>query len=111
MKITEEMSISMTGKNGDALDTYFLGYDDNIQREKMLYLNMLYDMIAYCINKGFKKIIFARTALEIKSSVGAKPIKMFGFMEHSNPFINKNLAAFFDYLEPKTIWQERNPFK
>lgn len=98
-------------KNGDALDTYFLGYDDNIQREKMLYLNMLYDMIAYCINKGFKKIIFARTALEIKSSVGAKPIKMFGFMEHSNPFINKNLAAFFDYLEPKTIWQERNPFK
>jgi hypothetical protein len=31
---------------------------------------MLYDMIAYSINKGFKEIIFARTALEIKSSVG-----------------------------------------
>ena len=57
-------------KNGDAMDTYFLGYDDEVQREKMLYLNMLYDMIAYSINKGFKEIIFARTALEIKSSVG-----------------------------------------
>jgi hypothetical protein len=98
-------------KNGKVLDTYFLGYDDSFQREKMLYLNMLYDMIGYSINKGFKEIIFARTALEIKSSVGAKPIKMFGLMEHSNFFINKKLAYFFKYLEPETIWQERNPFK
>ncbi len=98
-------------KNGKALDTYFLGYDDSIQREKMLYLNMLYDMIGYSINKGFKEIIFARTALEIKSSVGAEPIKMFGLMEHSNFFINKKLAYFFKYLEPETNWKERNPFK
>jgi hypothetical protein len=49
---------------------------------------MLYDMIAYSINKGYKKIIFARTALEIKSSVGAKPIEMYGLMKHSNYFIN-----------------------
>lgn len=28
-------------KNGSAMDTYFLGYDETIQREKMLYLNML----------------------------------------------------------------------
>lgn len=98
-------------KNGDVIDTYFLGYDDRIQRERMLYLNMLYDMIAYSINKGFRAIVFARTALEIKSSVGAKPIKMHGFMEHSNGLINKNLAVLFRYLEPETVWQERNPFK
>ncbi|MNP96490.1 hypothetical protein D3C85_90740 [compost metagenome] len=98
-------------KNGDALDTYFLGYDDSVQREKMLYLNMLYDMIAYSINKGYQEIIFARTALEIKSSVGAEPIKMHGLMEHSNFFINKRLGYFFDSLEPKTNWKERNPFK
>ena len=93
------------------MDTYFLGYDESIQREKMLYLNMLYDMIAYSINKGFKEIVFARTALEIKSSVGAKPIKMYGFMEHSNPIFNYCLPKIFRYLEPETIWQERNPFK
>ena len=98
-------------KNGDVMDTYFLGYDESIQREKMLYLNMLYDMIAYSIHKGFKKIVFARTALEIKSSVGAKPIKMYGFMEHSNSLINKNLAFLFNYLEPEMEWNERNPFK
>lgn len=98
-------------KNGESLDTYFLGYDETIQREKMLYLNMLYDMIGYGINKGFKEIIFARTALEIKSSVGAKPIKMYGIIKHSNPFLNKYMSRIFPYLEPETIWQERNPFK
>ena len=98
-------------KNGDAMDTYFLGYDDKIQRDKMLYLNMLYDMIAYSINKGFKKIVFARTALEIKSSVGAKPIKMFGIIKHQNKSINKYMDKIFPYLEPEVKWQERNPFK
>ena len=47
----------------------------------MLYLNMLYDMVAYSIKKQFKTIVFARTALEIKSSVGAKPVAMKGFIK------------------------------
>ena len=98
-------------KNGGTMDTYFLGYDETVQREKMLYLNMLYDMIGYSVKKGFKKIIFARTALEIKSSVGAKPVKMYGLITHSNALINHNIGRFFNYLEPKTNWQERNPFK
>lgn len=98
-------------KNGEAMDTYFLGYDDTIQREKMLYLNMLYDMIAYSIKKEFKEIVFARTALEIKSSVGAKPEEMFGFLKHSNSLIDKGISKLFCYLEPKTEWKERNPFK
>jgi hypothetical protein len=98
-------------KNGTVMDTYFLGYDERIQREKMLYLNMLYDIIAHSINRGFKEIVFARTALEIKSSVGAKPSNMQGFMEHSNPVFNYYLPKIFRYLEPETIWQERNPFK
>lgn len=98
-------------KNGAVMNTYFLGYDESIQREKMLYLNMLYDMIAYSINKGFKEIVFARTALEIKSSVGAKPVKMYGFIAHSNPIVNSYMPKIFKYLEPETIWQERNPFK
>lgn len=98
-------------KNGNALDTYFLGYDDALQREKMLYLNMLYDMISYGIHKKFKTIIFARTALEIKSSVGAKPHKMYGYMKHQNKIINYLLPQFFKYFEPTVNWQERNPYK
>lgn len=98
-------------KNGTDLDTYFLGYDDSLQREKMLYLNMLYDMIGYAIKEQFKTVIFARTALEIKSSVGATPLKMYGLMSHDNTFINSRLDFFFRYLEPETVWKERHPFQ
>lgn len=98
-------------KNGNTLDTYFLGYDNAVQKEKMLYLNMLYDMIGYAINKKYDNIVFGRTALEIKSAVGAKPIKMFGLIEHSNRILNSKMSVIFPYLEPEMIWKERNPFK
>lgn len=98
-------------KNGDVLDTYFLGYDEAIQRDRMLYLNMLYDMIGYAIKKKYRKIIFARTALEIKSSVGALPLEMYGFMQHQNPFLQSKIAQIFKYLEPDIQWQHRHPFK
>lgn len=97
-------------KNGEDIDTYFLGYDENHQREKMLYLNMLYDMITYSICKNYNRIIFARTALEIKSSVGAKPDKMLGLIKHSNYFINLFIPIVFGFFEPKIKWKERNPF-
>lgn len=97
--------------NGNILDTYFLGYDVEHQKEKMLYLNMLYDMIGYAITKKYTKLIFSRTALEIKSSVGAKPIEMVGFVSHSNVIINIFIGRLFTFFDPKVGWIERNPFK
>jgi predicted N-acyltransferase len=97
--------------NGNTLETYFLGYDEQIQKEKMLYLNMLYNMTKYGIENHFRKIIFGRTALEIKSSVGAQPILMSGFIYHSNALINKYFDKIFPKLEPTLAWQQRHPFK
>ena len=97
--------------NGTVLETYFLGYDSQVQKENMLYLNMLYNMTEFGIENGFKKIIFGRTALEIKSSIGAIPVKMSGFIYHNNTIINNFLDRFFKNLEPKIEWQMRHPFK
>jgi predicted N-acyltransferase len=98
-------------RHGNELETYFLGYDDAIQREKMLYLNMLYDIIGCGITQGFKRIILGRTALEIKSSIGADPIHLSGFMHHSNSIIHQNLSWIFPLLEPKANWIQRHPFQ
>lgn len=97
--------------NGTVLETYFLGYDEQVQKEKMLYLNMLYNMTHYAIQNQFKKIIFGRTALEIKSSIGAEPITMSGFLYHKNKWINKFIDKIFRNLEPEMTWQQRHPFK
>lgn len=97
--------------NGSVLETYFLGYDAEVQKENMLYLNMLYNMTEFGIEHGFKKIIFGRTALEIKSSIGAVPVKMSGFLYHNNSLINKYISKIFPRLEPEMEWQQRHPFK
>lgn len=109
---TEEKLIGFNTliKNGAVMETYFLGYDDTIQKEKMLYLNMLFDMVSYSINKQFKKIIFGRTALEIKSSVGAEPIITYGYIKHENRLINTFLPAIFKQMNPTVEWQKRSPF-
>ncbi len=97
--------------NSNVLETYFLGYDDQIQKEKMLYLNMLYNMTQFGIENRFEKIIFGRTALEIKSSIGAEPIIMSGFIYHTNKWVNQFMSKIFPQLEPTLVWQQRHPFK
>lgn len=97
--------------NGKVLETYFLGYDETVQKDKMLYLNMLYNMTQFGIENNFEKILFGRTAMEIKSSIGAEPIYMSGFIYHTNKLINKYIDKLFDRLEPKVAWQQRHPFK
>ena len=98
-------------RHGNELETYFLGYDDTIQREKMLYLNMLYDIVHCGILQGFERIVLGRTALEIKSSIGAIPVHLNGFMRHSYALVHQNLSWIFPFLEPKTNWIHRHPFK
>jgi len=98
-------------RNGVVMETYFLGYDLAIQKEKMLYLNMLYDMVAYSINNGFEQINFGRTALEIKSSIGAEAVLLYGFMQHHSFIFQKMISNIFGFIEPKVVWQKRNPFK
>jgi predicted N-acyltransferase len=98
-------------KNGPDMDTYFLGYDANLQKDKMLYLNMLYDMVAYAIKKQFRHIIFARSAMEIKSSVGAHAEEVYGMIKHTNPLINMFTGRLFAYFDPQIEWKTRSPFK
>lgn len=98
--------------NNEALETYFLGYNKQFQHKYQMYLNMLYDMVCFAIENDFKRIVYARTAMEIKSSVGAKPNTMHIYMKHTNNFIANTVLKFIvKYLNPVRKWTERNPFK
>lgn len=97
--------------NKNVLETYFLGYDEVHQYDNQLYLNMLYDMIDFGIDNGLKEIVYARTAMEIKSSVGAKPKTMSMYIKHTNVILNFMLQSFFRLMNPSQEWQERHPFK
>lgn len=97
--------------NNNYLETYFLGYDTAHQYKNQLYLNMLYDMANFAIEQQFKEIVYARTAMEIKSSVGAKPKEMFIYLKHTNSVFNAILKQIFKLMNPSQDWIERHPFK
>ncbi|WP_374460125.1 8-amino-7-oxononanoate synthase [Chryseobacterium taeanense] len=97
--------------NNNDVDTYFLGYDKECQKQKQIYLNMLLDMVEFGIKYRFKRIVFGRTALEIKSTIGAEPSEIFGIMKHNNFILNKGIGEIFTSFAPKTEWLQRKPFK
>ncbi len=98
--------------NNETLETYFLGYNKELQHKYQMYLNMLYDMACFAIENNFKRIVYARTAMEIKSSVGANPNTMHIYMRHTNNFIANTVLKFIvKHLNPVRQWIERNPFK
>ena len=97
--------------NNKDIDTYFLGYNKELQKEKQIYLNMLLDMVEFGINENFNRIIFGRTALEIKSTIGAQPVEIFGLIKHNNSLINRFMEKIFTSLNPVVEWVQRKPFK
>ena len=98
-------------KNHNKLETYFLGYNQELQHHYQMYLNMLFDMASFGIEHQFKQVIFARTAMEIKSSIGAKPHNMYIYLKHTNNIIaNTVLKLIVKYANPVRDWDERHPF-
>ena len=100
-----------TIQNGEVLEAHFLGYDESLNHSHQIYLNFLFDIIKNGIDNQSKSIVFARTAHEIKSSVGAQAHDMYLYMRHENPIINRLLPYFLKILSPREDWQPRQPFK
>ena len=97
--------------NYNELETGFIGFEENYNPTHQLYLNCLYDMVRQGIEKGVHRIVFARTAMEIKSSIGAEPHKMHTYIRHKSSIINFALPKIVRLLSPPMEWVQRKPFK
>ncbi len=98
-------------KNYDVLDAHFLGYDPNYLQENQLYLNMLYDLVREGIDKKVAQIDMSRTAVEIKSTVGAIPYDMFLYLKHTNDLLNKSVDFVLGLVKPEEKYVIRSPFR
>lgn len=107
----ELIAFYTTFKNEDELEAHYLGFEFSNNRKYQAYLNILLDIIKVGIDSKVKKINFARTALEIKSSIGAQPEQLYFFGKHTNAIKNKIFSPVLDYFQPKVEWTPRNPFK
>lgn len=98
-------------RNGDTLDAHYLGYDKALNHERQIYLNMLYGIVREGIQLGARELVFSRTALEIKSSVGAVPEQLSCFVRHENKLVNCLGKGLFRFLTQGAAWEQRHPFK
>lgn len=100
-----------TIQNHHELEAHFLGFEPTLNRQYHLYHNMLFDILKIGIEKQVKKIVYARTAMEIKSTLGAEAHQMLCYIRANNRLTNKVLPPIVEYLKPSTDWVARNPFK
>ena len=107
----EMMGYYTTILNGEELEAHFLGFEQTCNRECQVYLNMLFDLLRFGIEQGVRRVVYARTAMEIKSSVGAEPIDMFCYIRANNRLTNKILPPILEYLRPPDDSVPRSPFK
>ncbi len=107
----ELLAFYTTIQNGRELEAHFLGYDKARNHDLQLYLNILYDIVRNGLDAHCTTIIFARTALEIKSSIGAVAHSLWCYVRHQNGLFNNFTSTILDYLKPVEIWQPRHPFR
>jgi hypothetical protein len=99
-------------RNGNELEAHFLGLDDAYNASHQLYLNILFELARLGIEWQSHRVVYARTALEIKSSVGATAHEMYNYLRHRNSLSNALIKSLIAYLQPKGAeWQPRHPFK
>ncbi len=98
-------------ENKNIYDAHFLGYEMASNHDKQLYLNMLYYMIEDAIKEQVDSLHMSRTAMEIKSSVGATGEELFLLLKYRGNFVNNIMAKYLSSFIPDNSWTPREPFK
>ena len=87
-----------------------VGLDYRFNRSHKLYQNILYDYVDTAFSTQCTTINYGRTALEIKSKVGAEPHPQVLLMRHPSWFPNLLLKWVLQFI-PKPDWIQRHPFR
>lgn len=97
--------------NGPVLHAHYLGMLDTYKFSHHLYHNMLFDLLEGAIAGGYRKLDYGRTALEIKSSVGAVATQYACLIKAKSGLLNRLIPVFTPAVYGKQPWQSRSPFK
>jgi hypothetical protein len=94
----------------EAVEGLLVGFDPQRNRDLKLYQNILYDFIEVGIESGATRTCLGRTALEIKSAVGATPSEVPVYIRHPSFWMHSVLGWAAGGL-PTPEWTARNPFR
>jgi hypothetical protein len=104
------VGFSTAMKNGQSLEAHVIGIDYSVNRDYAIYQRMLYNYVDIAIERKVDRIIFGRTAAEIKSTIGAVPIDLTCCVFHPRKISNALLNLIFNYVKPSD-YPHRNPWR
>jgi hypothetical protein len=91
-------------------DAHLIGLNYDTNKSHSLYLNMLYQYVEDAILSRVELLDLGRTAMEIKSTVGAIPIDLSVYLKLKNPLLNGLACMMAGNTVPET-WIQRHPFR
>ena len=97
--------------DGDRYQAHYLGFTEEANQRHHLYHNMLFDLLEDAIAGGYAVLDYGRTALEIKSSVGAEPHLYTTLLRLRNPVLNYLVPRFVPAVFTPAPWRQRHPFR
>ncbi len=97
--------------SGDYLHAHYLGLREPYKYSHHLYHNMLFDLLQDALLHSVSVLDFGRTALEIKSSLGAEG-HAYGVLATSRfRWFNPILERLLRYVHTPESWVPRNPLR
>ncbi|MCX6200269.1 MAG: GNAT family N-acetyltransferase [Bacteroidetes bacterium] len=96
---------------GKRMEVHYTGMEHELTKPIHLYQHMMYDMIQFGIENRVAQLHFGRTAPEIKSTIGAVPSAMYGYLKHKNALFNFLLVKPYTANLVPQQYTFRNPFK
>lgn len=97
--------------DGEVMHGHFLGYEQSLNAKHQIYLNMLFWLIERAISSQVSHLELSRTALEIKSSVGAEPKELSVYVHAQSTLLNRAMKVVVPYFIPDNAWKPRSPYK
>ncbi len=91
-------------------EAFFVGFDPELRKTHAIYQRMLVEFICLGIERKSKRINMGRTALEIKSSVGALPRRLMCEVRFRNPLFHAIVGRYTQGYNPVAL-SLRQPWK
>lgn len=96
----------------EEMEAHYIGVKNSDNKKYKIYFNILLELTRIGIEKGYSRINFSRTAMEIKSSVGAIGEDLNCYYKHPNPLFQAVSIYLFRFLKPSRVkWTPRSPFR
>lgn len=91
-------------------EAHLIGMDYSLNKTLLTYQNLLYSFIKDAIEMKSTRLFFGRTALEIKTTVGAKAYPLYTYFRLNNSILNSMIKPLINRSKSDE-WIPRDPFK